>query len=186
MKSLQYFLLAITLLTASITTYQIWQMNKSIPDRREYFNIMKFELPCSKEALDSLIKFWTSDIERKEFVIQQLHIDYVFMSVIFPFVMVWCLRMRSRYISVNQGESKNILAKILLIFGLLQLLAWAFDFFENRQLEEWIIAGKAGEIALFKALVISKFIIILVGVFLSIITYIKTRNFSAKNTSEEY
>jgi hypothetical protein len=163
--------------------WQTFEINQTIPDLKDHFKIMKFELPDNVDSLNKSIDFWTDPLypEREKFIINQLHIDYIFMSVIFPFVMVLCFRMRSRFISLTQGESNSLLAKLLLIFGFLQLLAWAFDFFENQQLEQWINAGEAGEITFFKALVISKFFIIIVGALLSVYTFVKTRNLATKN-----
>lgn len=183
MKTLMYLLLTSTLITGSYMFWETFKINQTIPDRKDHFKIMKFELPDNVDSLNKRIDFWTDPLypERKIFIINQLHIDYIFMSVIFPFVLVLCFIMRKKLITATQGNSKSILANLLLTFGFLQLLAWGFDFYENGQLEKWIMEGKAGEILLFRILVMSKFFIIITGALLAIYTFFTTRNKALKN-----
>lgn len=178
MKAFLYVLLAATLITGAFMTYKKYQMNKTIPDCKDHFDILKFELPSDKQALDNLIQFW-ADVSypvRKNFVLKQLHIDYIFMSVLFPFVLVWCFRVRSRLQSLAKGKWDKVLIWALFIVGLLQLVAWTFDFYENCQLEQWIHAGKASDITLFKSLVIAKFVIFITGLILALYVSIKNCN----------
>jgi hypothetical protein len=138
------------------------------------FDVMKFELPGSKENLDRLILEWSSP-ESKEFVLDQLRLDYLFMSTLFPAILMGCLVVRKKVqeIAIN---SKNIskykvLSSLLLGLAFLQLFAWLFDISENIRLTIWIKQGYAGDMLLFETLVKLKFLFAILGVLIPLGIY---------------
>lgn len=151
--------------------YHQYQFEKS---HHVKFDVMKFELPGSKENLDRLILKWSAP-EKKQFVLNQLNLDYFFMSTLFPAIIMLCLLVR-RKLQETAITSKNstkfrLLAPLLLGLAFLQLFAWLFDISENIRLTNWINQGYAGDMLLFETFVKLKFLFAVLGVMLSLGIY---------------
>ncbi|WP_373523427.1 hypothetical protein [Aquiflexum sp.] len=140
-----------------------YQFEKS---SRLKFDVMKFELPGSKENLNKLILEWSSP-ESKEFVLDQLRLDYLFMTTLFPAILMLCLLVRRRLqeslFKYRDIPKYQILNSLLLGLAFLQLVAWLFDITENIRLTSWINQGEAGDMFLFETLVWLKFLFAVLG-----------------------
>jgi hypothetical protein len=142
------------------------------------FDVMAFELPGTEGNLNALIQAW-SEPEKKNFVLQQLRIDYFFMTTLFPAILVLCLwallgliRLEKRQGAPNRFD---YLKRLLLLLAVLQVVAWAFDLSENIRLSAWINQGFAGNMLLFETLVRLKFIFAIAGILISLLTLIFTK-----------
>lgn len=171
MKITFIILFVLALAAFGFMRYHQYQFEKSSQLK---FDVMKFELPGSKENLDILILEWSSP-ENKDFVLDQLRIDYLFMSTLFPAILMLCLLVRRKLqeaFHVTNAPSKyETLSTLLLGLAFLQLFAWLFDISENIRLTTWIKQGYAGDMLLFETLVKLKFLFAILGVLLSLGTY---------------
>ncbi|MBK8503136.1 MAG: hypothetical protein IPL46_13515 [Saprospiraceae bacterium] len=158
MKPLFWTLLLATIFTAGF-------MRSDAHRRAIEFNIMDFEWPESETQLDSLIVEWRVDPAKRSLLSNQLRIDYIFMSVLFPAILIFCLWARKRLatVSVILKRQFRTIRLMLLIAACSQVLAWLFDFCENARLETWLMAGSVDQIILFKEMVFSKFSIGIIG-----------------------
>lgn len=167
-----FILLFLAALTAfGVIRHHQYQFEKSSQLK---FDVMKFELPGSKENLNKLILEWSSP-ENKAFVLDQLRLDYFFMSTLFPAILMGCLlvrrRLQEKAINSNNISKYRVLSSLLLILAFMQLFAWLFDISENFRLTIWIKQGYAGEMFLFETLVKLKFMFAILGVLLSLGIY---------------
>jgi hypothetical protein len=130
------------------------------------FNVMEFELPGSTERLNELIATW-GEPTKKAFVLQQLRLDYFFMSTLFPTIFVLCLWARKKFQTLalkNQSPAKYQFPRnLLLVLAILQVFALGFDISENIRLTQWLQQGYAGNMLLFETLVKLKFLFAVVG-----------------------
>jgi hypothetical protein len=140
------------------------------------FNIMDFEWPEDKTYLHNLIVEWSADPEKRNLLLDQLGMDYIFMSVLFPAILILCLLSELRLTATvsNRNNNYKVIRNLLLIAGWLQILAWTFDFCENTRLENWLVRGSVDRILLFKEMVFMKFTIGIVGFLLGSGTYLYT------------
>jgi hypothetical protein len=168
MKSTFIVFLFLALSAFGVMRYHQYQFEKSSQLK---FDVMKFELPGSKENLDKLILEWSSQ-ENKEFVLDQLRLDYFFMSTLFPAILMGCLLVRRRlqesFFKYRNIPTYQVLNSLLLGLAFLQLFAWLFDISENIRLIIWIKQGYAGDMLLFETLVKLKFLFAILGVLLSL------------------
>lgn len=152
-----------TLLVATIFTAGLMRRvaHRSTVD----FNIMDFEWPEDKTHLNGLIVEWSVDPLKRNLLLDQLGMDYLFMSVLFPAILILCLLARSRLTTlISKYERSYVAIKVLLLVaGWSQLLAWTFDFCENSRLENWLVKGSVDDIFLFKEMVFLKFCIGILG-----------------------
>jgi hypothetical protein len=164
-----FILLFLAALSAfGIMRYHQFQFEKSSQLK---FDVMKFELPGSKENLNRLILDWSLP-ESKEFVLEQLKLDYFFMSTLFPAILMGCLlvrrRLQEKAVNSNNISKYGVLSYLLLGLAFMQLFAWLFDISENIRLTIWIKQGYAGNMLLFETLVKLKFLFAILGVLLSL------------------
>ncbi|SMD42235.1 hypothetical protein SAMN00777080_0775 [Aquiflexum balticum DSM 16537] len=168
MKSTFIVFLFLALSAFGVMRYHQYQFEKSSQLK---FDVMKFELPGSKENLDKLILDWSSP-ESKEFVLNQLRLDYFFMSTLFPAILMGCLlvrrRLQEKAVNSNNTSKYGVLSSLLLGMAFMQLFAWLFDISENIRLTIWIKQGYAGDMSLFETLVKLKFLFAILGVLLSL------------------
>ena len=82
MKNLYYFLFTIAIITNIKMKIKEFDFEKQ---HQMEFNIFDFELPHGKENLQNKINQWNSS-EQKAFLNEQLSLDYIFMSTLFPAV----------------------------------------------------------------------------------------------------
>lgn len=131
------------------------------------FNVMEFELPGSADKLDELIADW-SEPEQKAFVLEQLQLDYFFMSTLFPTIFILCLWARKKYQilgrKVRSPDRFGPATSLLIVLAGLQVLALAFDISENIRLTIWIQQGFVGNMLLFETLVRLKFLFAVAGI----------------------
>ena len=144
-----------------------WDAQRNFHD----FNIMDFECPKDKAQLNALILEWSNNHKKRTFLQDQLGVDYIFMSVLFPMILTLCLWARLRLTDIRTfpddgRKGIKILKFSLLTVGLSQLLAWGFDFCENARLENWLTQGFVHQIFLFKEMVFIKFFIGIAGALL--------------------
>jgi hypothetical protein len=102
------------------------------------FDVMEFELPGSVDNLNLLLKEWSTP-QKKQFVLQQLFLDYFFMTSLFPFIALLNLwnRKRTRKIEIHQNKRNryySLLKVTFLSIAILQCLALFFDLSENIRL----------------------------------------------------
>ncbi|WP_373522763.1 hypothetical protein [Aquiflexum sp.] len=163
MKITFIILFVLALAAFGFMRYHQYQFEKSSQLK---FNVMDFELPGSKENLNKLILEWSSP-ESKEFVLDQLRIDYLFMSTLFPTILMLCLLVRRRlqesFFKSKTIPKYQILNYLLLGLAFLQLFAWIFDIMENIRLSTWIKLGEVGNMFLFETLVKLKFLFAILG-----------------------
>ena len=168
MKSTFLILLGLTIIAFGLMRYHQFQFESSSGLK---FNVMDFELPGSEERLNELIAEW-SEPEKKEFVLQQLKLDYFFMSSLFPAIFILCLWARQKFQILelkNQSPNKFRFTKNMLIFlAALQVFALIFDVSENIRLTNWIQQGFAGNMVLFETLVKLKFVFAIAGFLFSL------------------
>jgi len=135
------------------------------------FYIFKFELPSGKIKLQQTIEEWNTT-KQKEFILKQLGYDYIFMSLLFPSILV----LGFFVIEIIQDKTKNAtVLNILKWVALFQLIAWLFDFCENIRLEKWIIQNAVGNMFLFEPMVYVKFYIAIIGLILPLFFLIKSK-----------
>lgn len=164
MKKLFFILLSLAFL--AFIALRIHQFNFE-RNTGHKFDVMDFELPGSVENLNSLILQWDAT-DQKEFVLDQLKIDYFFMFFLFPAIAVLNLWARKRIISTSkEGKEKSIqflIPWLLIVVAVLQFVALGFDLSENIRLTQWINQGYALEIGCFEALVRLKFLFAFLGI----------------------
>ena len=76
MKTLFVILFTATLLTAGLMR---WDAHR----RAIEFNIMDFEWPRDRSNLDALIVEWSDNSSKRTLLLDQLGMDYIFMSLLF-------------------------------------------------------------------------------------------------------
>jgi hypothetical protein len=133
------------------------------------FNVMEFELPGSEENLNALFKEWGS-AEMKQFILEQLFLDYFFMMSLFPCIAVLNLwnRDRLKIIEIHQNKRYkhySLLKVTFIATAILQSLAIVFDLSENIRLTVWINQGFVDNMLLFETLVRLKFLFAFFGIF---------------------
>ena len=166
MKNLYYFLFTLAIFTnIKMKIIEIDFENQ----HQMAFNIFDFELPHGKENLQNKINQWNSS-EQKAFLNEQLSLDYIFMSTLFPAIL--CLGFYVNDKIKDILTNKTIKSAIKTI-ALLQLLAWLFDYCENIRLEKWIKSSQVGNDFLFEPMVYTKFGIAIVGIVLPILLLLK-------------
>jgi hypothetical protein len=148
------------------------------------FNVMDFELPESPERLNVLIVTW-GEPAQKTFVLQQLKLDYFFMSTLFPSIFILCMWARKKFQTLalkNRSPDKYQSAEnLLLVLAILQAFALGFDIGENVRLTQWIQQGYAGIMLLFETLVKLKFFFSIVGLLGGLVMILITQSKVGKN-----
>jgi hypothetical protein len=169
LKSSFFFFLLLTVIAFVMMRYHQSQFESETGLR---FNVMEFELPGSAERLNELITAW-AEPEKKEFVLQQLKLDYFFMSTLFPTIFILCMWARQKFqVLAGQNKSPNtfsFLKNLLLFLAMLQVFALLFDISENLRLTQWIQQGFAGYILLFETLVKLKFLFAISGFLIGLV-----------------
>jgi len=171
MKNTFFILLFLAVAAFGAMRYHQYQFEQS---NQVKFDVMKFELPGSRENLDRLILEWSAP-EKKNFVLDQLRLDYFFMSTLFPAILMLCLLVRRKLqetaIKSTNSSKYSMPGTLLLVLAFLQLFAWLFDISENIRLTIWIKQGYAGEMILFETLVKLKFLFAILGVLIPLGIY---------------
>ncbi|MCL6259000.1 hypothetical protein M3O96_07880 [Aquiflexum sp. TKW24L] len=130
------------------------------------FNVMEFELPGSAERLKGLIASW-GEPAQKAFVLQQLKLDYLFMSTLFPTIFILCLWARKNFqvleLKHHYPNKFQFHKNLLLFLAAFQFLALIFDISENIRLTQWIQQGFVGDMLFFETMVKLKFFFAIVG-----------------------
>jgi hypothetical protein len=124
------------------------------------FTIMGLELFYEKEKVIAILG--SLDPHVKGILIYHLYFDFVFMAGVFPGTAALCIMARQRL----QGP---LARRFLLSLAALQLLAWGCDIIENYYLLNWVkVPLITDDLAFFHSLVITKFVIVLTGLCLSL------------------
>jgi len=128
------------------------------------FSIMDLELYLGKEEL---IKLLTSlDDKAATVVSYHLHFDFAFMAGVFPGIAIICTLVREK---VNN----KLVSILLLVFAILQFIAWGFDIYENLHLIKWLKKPPSVDgIELYHLLVRLKFIFSFGGVLMALIAFL--------------
>jgi hypothetical protein len=127
----------------------------------EKFTVMGLELFYSREKVTAILR--GLDPQVKRILVYHLYFDFVFMAGVFPAAAALCIMAGQKLIS-RWGR------RFLLTLATLQLLAWGCDFIENCLLLNWIYnLVITDDFYYFHLLVITKFVIILAGLSISII-----------------
>ena len=96
----------------------------------------------------------------------QLVFDFVFMTGIYPAIASLCMMVREK---INRKSIQNVLFAL----AMLQPVAWAFDIVKNSYLLNWLEKPEIGdEFSIYHNIVAAKWLIALIGVFISIITWL--------------
>ncbi len=172
MKSTFFILLGLTIISFGLMRYHQFQFESETGLK---FNVMDFELPGSEERLNELIAEW-SEPEKKEFVLQQLKLDYFFMSSLFPAIFILCLGARQKLeileLRNHAPDSFLIPENMLFVLGILQVFALIFDISENLRLTNWIQQGFVGNLVPFETLVKLKFVFAIAGFLFSLFFFV--------------
>jgi len=124
------------------------------------FSIIGLEIYYSKAKIIEIIT--GIDIHVKSILKYQLVFDFAFMAGVYPGIASLCM------IAYNK-TTKKALKRILLIFGLLQIVAWLCDIVENIYLLNWISdPTMITDTGLYHIFVFLKWILALSAVILSI------------------
>jgi hypothetical protein len=135
------------------------------------YDVMEFELPGSAAELTALIQLW-QDPPAKNFVLQQLYIDFFFMGFLFPAIACLCFwgaERLQKLQSIGQPRLQG-LGKLVRVIGYAQFAALFFDISENIRLIVYIQEGVAADIFLFETMVRLKFIIAFGGIVIGLVT----------------
>jgi hypothetical protein len=124
------------------------------------FTIMELELFYEKEKVIEILGSLHPHVKR--ILIYHLYFDFVFMAGVFPATAALCIMARQRLL-------RRQVRRFLLALAALQLLAWGCDIIENYYLLKWVKASSiTADFVFFHSLVITKFIIVLTGLCISI------------------
>lgn len=126
------------------------------------FSIIDLELPKSRVFLQQLISDFAKGT--KASVVKNLNEDYIFMVAAYIGIALMCFKARD----FSNGNWPIILTWI----GALQILPWIFDIYENIQIRKWVDGEKiTNNLALFKLMVMTKFLIAFIGALLSLVIF---------------
>ena len=131
------------------------------------FTIIGLEISYPKEQVISIL----SGLDEKVKTILRYHLslDFAFMAGVYPGIAVLCLMAREK-------SASNIVKRILLLFALLQLVAWGCDIYENLCLLKWIKNPSIGEdFKIYHVAVAAKWIVALIAALLAIPLAIRKR-----------
>ena len=159
-RSLSLFCLGIVIATSFIMEWlasDFW-----IGD--EKFSILGLELFYSKREI--LIILTQIKQPARIALNYQLIFDFAFMAGIYPGIASLCMMVREK---INRKSIQNVLFAL----AMLQPVAWVFDIVENSYLLNWMEKPEIGEeFSIYHNIVAAKWLIALIGVFISIITWL--------------
>ena len=128
----------------------------------EKFSILGLELFYTREKMISIIS--GLDNHTRTILRYHLYFDFAFMAGVYPGIAALCMMARNK-------PALLLLKKLLTIVACLQLLAWACDIIENCYLLSWIQKPVIGnDLGLFHFIVGAKWVIVLCGIFLSLLS----------------
>jgi hypothetical protein len=148
-----------------------WMENDLLYDN-EKISIFGLELYYPKEKIVEIF----SGINDKVKTILGYHLsfDFIFMAGCYPGIACLCM------MAAEKMRSANI-KRVLIIFALLQLFAWAFDIIENYYLLKWLSQPAIGnEFGFYHLIVYSKWAIALGGALIALSILVATL-FKRKN-----
>jgi len=161
MKLLFWILFTGALIMAGFMRYEVKRLDI------KHFNTMDFEYPADREELNELVRVWSLDPPKEKLLTDQLGMDYIFMSFLYPAILVLCFWARRQFNARMNLKKYKKISWLLMFFGGAQLVAWGFDFCENARLETWLSQGGVESIFLFKEMVLLKFVIGIMGFLLA-------------------
>ena len=164
------FLFALGLFIAG--AFAMKWMESDLLYNNEKISIFGLELFYPKEKIIEIF----SGINDKVKTILNYHLsfDYIFMAGCYPGIACLCM------MAAEKIWSKP-LKRVLFIFALLQLFAWAFDIIENYYLLKWLRQPAIGnEFRFYHVVVYSKWAIALSGALIALSTLVATL-FKRKN-----
>jgi len=133
----------------------------------QVFSIIGLEISYTEEKLTSIL----SGLDEKVKTILRYHLyfDFAFMAGVYPGIAALCMMASDKVVN-------PVMKKILIVFALLQALAFGCDIVENRYLLEWISHPEtAKDFGLYHLVVKAKWVIALTGALLAIPLVIKKR-----------
>jgi hypothetical protein len=128
------------------------------------FSIMDLELYLGKEDLIKLLN--SLDAKASTAVSYHLHFDFAFMAGVFPGIAILCTLVREKV-------TNKIVNILLLVFAVLQFIAWGFDIYENLHLIKWLRNPSSVDgIEFYHLLVRLKFIISIGGALMALVAFL--------------
>lgn len=149
------------------TAFCMKWMESDFINNGSLFTIIGLEIFYPKEKVISILSGLDGQV--KTILKYHLFFDFAFMAGVYPGIAALC--MMARYKVVN-----HFLKNILLVFALLQVVAWGCDIYENICLLKWIKKPAIGnEFTIFHLIVAAKWIIALCAALLAIPLSIRKR-----------
>lgn len=142
------------------TAFCMKWMESDFVQNGQTFTIIGLEISYPKEKIVSIL----SGLDEKVRTILRYHLsfDFAFMAGVYHGIAALCMMARTKF-------KKIFIKNLLLIFAVLQALAWGCDIFENMYLFRWIKNPVIGdEFTAYHFIVAAKWIIALVSAFTAI------------------
>ncbi len=131
------------------------------------FTVIGLEISYTKEKVVGILA--GIDDHVKMILRYHLSFDFVFMAGVYPGIAALCMMARNK-------SAGSVIKKILLVFALSQIAAWASDIYENYCLLKWVNNPAIGdEFSFYHSIVSAKWIIALAGALFAIPLAIKRR-----------
>ncbi len=149
------------------TAFCMKWMESDFVQNNSVFTIIGLEISYPREKVISIL----SGMDEQVKTILQYHLffDFAFMAGVYPGIAALCMMARYKV-------SNPILKKVLLVFALLQVVAWGCDIYENLCLLKWIKKPSIGnEFTIYHVAVAAKWIIALCAALLAIPVALRRR-----------
>jgi hypothetical protein len=142
------------------TTFCMKWMEGDLIQNGHKFSVIGLEISYTKQRVTEILAGLDEHV--KAILRYHLSFDFAFMAGVYPGIAALCMMARNKL-------TGSVLRKILLVFALLQILAWGCDIYENCSLLKWINNPLIGdEFSFYHLIVSAKWVIALVGALLSI------------------
>jgi hypothetical protein len=133
----------------------------------EKFTIIGLEINNTKSELISILSGLDEHV--KTILRYHLSFDFAFMAGVYPGIAALCMMAREK-------SNGFLLKKILLVFAVLQIIAWGCDIAENCYLLKWIKKPDIGsEFGIYHIFVYAKWMIALIAALVAIPLAIRKR-----------
>ncbi len=143
----------------------------------EKFTIIGLEIGYPKEKLMHVLSGLDNHV--KTILGYNLCFDFAFMAGVYPGITSLCMMARDKAIN-------RVLKNIFFILGMLQLVAWGCDIFENSCLLKWIKDPVIGaEFGIYHIIVACKWVIALTGAALAIPFSLRRRRKNIEQMNKE-
>lgn len=142
------------------TAFCMKWMEGDLIQNGEKFTIIGLEIIYTKEKVMTILTGLDEYV--KTILRYHLSFDFVFMAGVYPGIASLCMMARNKLTGI-------IIRKILLVFALLQIVAWGCDIYENYFLLKWINNPSIGsEFNIYHFIVLAKWGIALIAALFAI------------------